>query len=82
MLGSLGFKADEFNCHSLRKGGATALVAMGANETTVKIMARWLGSKMPELYADATVESVQSFSAAMGRLTTLTALQRTKIRWG
>ena len=40
MLGSLGFKADEFNCHSLRKGGATALVAMGANETTVKIMAR------------------------------------------
>ena len=82
MLGSLGFKADEFNCHSLRKGGATALVAMGANETTVKIMARWLDSKMPELYADATAESVQSFSAAMGRLTTLTALQRTKIRWG
>jgi hypothetical protein len=37
---------------------------------------------MPELYADATAEPVQSFSAAMGRLTTLTALQRTKIRWG
>ena len=82
VLSAMGVPPELYSGHSLRKGGATALVAMGANEATVKIMARWLDSKMPELYADATAESVQSFSAAMGRLTTLTALQRTKIRWG
>jgi hypothetical protein len=55
---------------------------MGTTETAVKIMARWLDSKMPELYADATAEAVQSFSADMDRLAVLTALQRTKVNWG
>jgi hypothetical protein len=64
-LSALGEDPSFLTSHSLRIGGATALLAAGASETTVKQAGRWLSSDMPQLYAHASTSSVQSFSDKM-----------------
>eukprot|EP00644_Phytophthora_capsici_P011251 jgi/Phyca11/110429/e_gw1.18.207.1 len=36
-----GFDAKQFSCHSLRSGGASALIGGGADSTTIKLHGRW-----------------------------------------
>jgi hypothetical protein len=81
VLSAMGVPPELYSGHSLRKGGATALVAMGVCETLVKIMARWLDCNMPQLYANAASEAVETHSAAMAKLQHLTILQQRGVRW-
>ncbi|OWY98465.1 hypothetical protein PHMEG_00030766 [Phytophthora megakarya] len=39
-----GFDPQNYSCHSLRSGGATALLAGGADSATVKLHGRWRSS--------------------------------------
>jgi hypothetical protein len=81
IMTTMGASAELFSGHSLRKGGATALVAMGVCETLVKIMARWKDCNMPELYALSAEEAVMTHSAAMAKLKHLTILQTQGVSW-
>ena len=58
MFAALGEDPSFASTHSLRIGGATALLAAGASETAVKQAGRWLSSDMPQLYAHASVTSL------------------------
>ena len=64
-MGNLGEDPTFLTSHSLRIGGATALLAAGASETAVKQAGRWLSSDMPQLYAHASSSSVMAFSDRM-----------------
>ena len=76
MFAAMGEDATFVSTHSLRIGGATALLAAGASETAVKQAGRWLSSDMPQLYAHASNESVQQFYDQMLSTPTLTADSR------
>ena len=51
----VGENPDQFGTHSMRIGGATALFAMGADETVIKTMGRWC-SDIHRLYVRACFE--------------------------
>ncbi|ETK84878.1 hypothetical protein F441_10378 [Phytophthora nicotianae CJ01A1] len=36
-----GYDPQQFSCHSLRSGGASALIGEGADSTTIKLHGRW-----------------------------------------
>ena len=76
MFAAMGEDATFVSTHSLRIGGATALLAAGASETAVKQAGRWLSSDMPQLYDHASNESVQQFYDRMLSTPTLTADSR------
>ena len=75
-LASMGINASEYNTHSLRQGGASALAALGVNESIIRIIGRWTSSTMPTLYTSGAAESLMVNSAAMGRHTYLTFLRK------
>ena len=76
MFADMGEDPTFVSTHSLRIGGATALLAAGASETAVKQAGRWLSSDMPQLYAHASNESVQQFYNRMLSTPTLQANSR------
>ena len=56
---------SQFGTHSLRIGGATALFAAGADETTIRTMGRW-SSDCYRLYVRACFESTLKWSRLAG----------------
>ena len=72
----MGINASEYNTHSLRQGGASALAALGVNESIIRIIGTWTSSTMPTLYTSGAAESLMVNSAAMGRHTYLTFLRK------
>ena len=78
---SQGSVGTDYAPHSLRMGGATALVACNAPETVVKLAAGWLSSDMPSLYASLDAGSLRRFQVHVGKLTNL-SLQGHNQVWG
>ena len=57
--------AEQFGTHSLRIGGATALFAMGADETVIRTMGRW-SSDIHRLYVRACFERCKEWTKMAG----------------
>jgi hypothetical protein len=70
-LTAQGFAGKDYAPHSLRMGGASALVACNAPETVVKLAAGWLSNDMPALYASLDAGSLRRFQVHVGKLTSL-----------
>ena len=70
-LTNQGFAGQNYAPHSLRMGGASALVACNAPETVVKLAAGWLSNDMPALYASLDAGSLRRFQVHVGKLTSL-----------
>ena len=49
-----------YNTHSLRIGGAIALMELGASELEVKLMGRWSSEQCAELYSQLTASRCRS----------------------
>lgn len=54
---AMGEDASRYSCHSLRSGGATALLAAGVDSTTIKLHGRW---------ASDTFQRYTRYSEAIG----------------
>ena len=65
MMHSIGENAEQFGTHSLRIGGATALFAMGADETVIRTMGRW-SSDIHRLYVRACFERCKEWTKMAG----------------
>ena len=65
MMHSIGENAEQFGTHSLRIGGATALFAMGADETVIRTMGRW-SSDIHRLYVRACFERCKEWTKKAG----------------
>lgn len=61
---SLRLDADSFTSHSLRSGGATALLAAGYDIEFVKVMGRW-SSDAWRLYMRLDISTRQNIARAM-----------------
>lgn len=75
-VGHIGVEAQYIDTHSLRIGGATALLDLGASETIIKQAGRWLSSDCPQLYAHLGQQSMQKYQNAMGACSATTASSR------
>ncbi|EGZ11851.1 hypothetical protein PHYSODRAFT_516697, partial [Phytophthora sojae] len=56
---SNGFEPNRYSTHSVRIGGATALLNAGADRLVIKLMGRWLSNAFedyPVLSANGTVD--------------------------
>ena len=80
-LTNRGFVGEDYAPHSLRMGGASALLACNAPETVVKLAAGWLSNDMPALYASLDAGSLRRFQLHVGKLTSL-SLQAKDQAWG
>lgn len=65
LMAAIGENPDEFDTHSARIGGATALFAGGANETVIRTMGRW-SSDLHRLYVQACFEQCQEWTQRAG----------------
>lgn len=81
-IGGIGVEAQYIDTHSLRIGGATALLELGASETIIKQAGRWLSSDCPQLYAHLGQQSMRLYQNAMGaRLSTAATSRHHIIGW-
>ena len=62
---ALGDNPEQFGTHSMRIGGATALFAMGADETVIRTMGRW-SSDIHKLYVRACYERCLEWTCKAG----------------
>ena len=65
LMRSIGEEADDFNLHSYRIGGATALFAAGADPTVIRTMGRW-SSDCYRLYVRACFEATLKWTKVCG----------------
>lgn len=75
-IAGIGVESQYIDTHSLRIGGATALLDLGASETVIKQAGRWLSSDCPQLYAHLGQESMQRYQSEMGARVSTTATSR------
>ena len=54
-----------YNTHSLRIGGAIALMELGASELEVKLMGRWSSEECARLYSQLTSSRCRSLYERM-----------------
>jgi hypothetical protein len=65
LMMAIGENPEQFGTHSYRIGGATALFAMGANETVIRTMGRW-SSDIHRLYVRACFEQCCDWTKKAG----------------
>lgn len=61
---SIGFSPDDYSGHSLRRGGATALIRAGVSTHEIQVQGRWV-SDCWKLYAERSPSQLLAISAAI-----------------
>jgi hypothetical protein len=67
-----------YKSHSLRKGGATALLAAGVPLPQIQLMARWASPNMTQLYASLTKQRLVSAFTQLGGMLSLDVVSEVK----
>jgi hypothetical protein len=80
-LADMKVPAKLYKSHSLRKGGATAILAAKVSLPQIQLMARWVSPNMAQLYAALAADVSGEVLTAIGRVETLDLQHHEKQFW-